>query len=140
MRFDFISLYFRDIQSSRKLNERSLQQTSSEMDALEKQIAQLKRANDNAMMENSRLANDLTESECVHNLTKNKLKESEKEVDRLKNQLQQYVHEVQKAENLLMGKEREREEMLEQYRSLSHDALVMEGNNHSLEVEAAETK
>lgn len=30
--------------------------------------------------------------------------------------------------------------MLEHYRSLSHDAVILEGNNQSLEVEAAEQK
>ena len=37
-------------------------------------------------------------------------------------------------------KEKEREEMLEHYRSLSHDAVMLEGNNQSLETEAAEAK
>lgn len=30
--------------------------------------------------------------------------------------------------------------MLDHYRSLSQEAVVLEGNNHSLEIEAAETK
>lgn len=37
-------------------------------------------------------------------------------------------------------KDFEREEMLDHYRSLSHDAIVLEGNNQSLELEAAEKK
>lgn len=36
--------------------------------------------------------------------------------------------------------EKEREEMLDHYRSLSHDAVMLEGNNQSLEHEAAEYK
>lgn len=30
--------------------------------------------------------------------------------------------------------------MLDNYRTLSQDAVMLEGNNHSLELEAAETK
>lgn len=37
-------------------------------------------------------------------------------------------------------KEKEREEMLEHYRSLSHDAVMLEGSNQSLENEAAECR
>lgn len=75
-----------------------------------------------------------------HNETRNRLRTSEKEVNRLKNQLQQYVQEVQKAEELLYRKEEEREEMLQHYKSLSQDALALEGNNQSLETEAADAR
>lgn len=39
-----------------------------------------------------------------------------------------------------MLQEKEREEMLDHYRCLSHDAVMLEGNNQSLEHEAAECK
>lgn len=91
---------------------------------------------------------------------KRKLKDSEVEIERLKQQLKQYVQEVKKAEDLLMHKvwsivvnhwlideivnfyvqEKEREEMLDHYRSLSHDAVLLEGSNHSLEAQATEYK
>lgn len=103
-------------------------------------MSTLKRTSDNALSENSRLANELSDMTTELTITKRKLKESQKEVEGLKSQLQQYVQEVQRAEELLMKKENEREEMLEHYRSLSYDAIVLEGNNHSLEIEAAETK
>lgn len=81
-------------------------QATSETDSLRKQIAQLKRLNDNSMAENSRLLNELSEMECNHSHTKTKLHESEQEVERLKSQLQQYVQEVQRAEELLLKKVR----------------------------------
>lgn len=110
------------------------------MDELRRQIKQLKKTNDNLMFENRRLTNELADVECTSGVIKSKLSESEKEVDKLKRQLQQYVQEVQRAEELLLRKEEERNEMLEHYRTLSHDAVVLEGTNQSLELEAAETK
>lgn len=115
------------------------------------------------LFQNSRLENELSEAESSRNETRSRLRACEEEVDRLKNQLQQYVHEVQKAENLLYRKvgalfylkyifyaftylavyidqEEEREEMLEHYKSLSQDAVALEGNNNSLEAEAADAR
>lgn len=82
----------------------------------------------------------MAESECKNCQLKGKLTESEKEIERLKSQLQQYVQEVQRAEELLLRKEEERDEMLEFYKTLSQDAIVLEGNNQSLEIVAAESK
>lgn len=92
------------------------------------------------MSENSRLTNELAESECKNGILSAKLTESENEIDRLKSQLQQYVQEVQRAEELLLRKEEERDEMLDFYKTLSQDATILEGNNHSLEAEAAEAR
>lgn len=71
---------------------------------LRSQIDHMKRINENAMVENTRLTNELVESECVNCLHKTKLAEAEKQVDQLKNQLQQYVQEVKRAEDLLLRK------------------------------------
>lgn len=110
------------------------------MDDLRRHIKQLKTTNDNVLFENRRLTNELAEVECSGNMMKTKLMDAEKEIERLKRQLQQYVQEVQRAEDLLHRKEEERNEMLDQYRTLSHDAVALEGTNHSLELEAAESK
>lgn len=97
-------IFCSNVSSEKKKSDGSLQHASNEIETFRRQINQLKRANDNAMAENSRLANELADSDCTHCLTKTKLAESEKEVERLKNQLQQYVQEVQRAEELLMCK------------------------------------
>lgn len=120
--------------------EGSLRNVTGETNTLRKQISSLKLENDSANVENGRLVSELTDASTELVITKRKLKESQKEVDGMKLQLQQYVAEVQRAEDLLSKKDNEREEMLEHYRSLSHDAIVLEGNNQSLEIEAAETK
>lgn len=153
---------FREVNSVRKQKDGTLEQMTNETDLLRKQIQQLKRTSENALTENSRLARELTDLECDQCVTKTKLTEAEKEVARLKNQLQQYVQEVERAEDLLLRKvsgvcrlfiycvftlqccsyvqEHEREEMLDHFRSLSQDAVILEGTNSSLEAEAAETK
>lgn len=110
------------------------------MEELRKQNKQLKTTNDNLLFENRRLLNNLAETESNGKTMKTKLIDADKEIDRLKRQLQQYVQEVQRAEALLHRKEEERNEMLEQYRTLSHDAVALEGTNQSLELEAAESK
>jgi centrosomal protein CEP135 len=73
-------------------------------------------------------------------ITKRKLAESEKTADGLKSQIQHYVSEVKRAEELLMEKERERDEMLETYKSLSHETYALEETNQTLAIEKAETK
>lgn len=137
--FNFSSITS-NISSDNKHSRSSLQQANTEMDDLRRQIKQLKMTNDNVLFENRRITNELAEAECSNKMIKAKLSDAEKEIDRLKRQLQQYVQEVQRAEELLHRKEEERSEMLEQYRTLSHDAVALEGTNQSLELEAAESK
>ncbi|KAM7355583.1 centrosomal protein 135kDa isoform 2-T2 [Cochliomyia hominivorax] len=114
-----------------------LHETSTESKSL-KQLTALKTSRDQAIQENVRLTNDLADRQAEIVILTKQLKDSEKEIERLKQQLRKYVEEVKKAEDLLMQKEKEREEMLDHYRSLSHDAVMLEGNNQSLENEAAE--
>lgn len=92
------------------------------------------------MFKFSRLINELSNSTTDLTILKRKLKDSQNENDDLKQQLKHYMDEVRRVEDLLMEKELVREEMLDHYRSLSHDAIVLQGNNHSLELETAETK
>ncbi|XP_059615243.1 centrosomal protein of 135 kDa isoform X2 [Phlebotomus argentipes] len=111
-----------------------------ETGTLRNQVATLKRNADTARSENGRLVGELTDASAELKVTRQKLKETQKEVDGLKMQLKQYVQEVQRAENLLAKKEFEREEMLDHFKSLSQDTIVLEGNNQALEMMTAETK
>ncbi|XP_055384228.1 centrosomal protein of 135 kDa [Condylostylus longicornis] len=126
--------------TERKSRENELDEAGYESKSLRTQVTTLKASLEQTIAENSRLSSELADSKAETLSTKSKLKESEKEVESLRKQLQQYVSEVKKAEELLMAKEREREEMLEHYRCLSHDAVVLEGNNQSLEIETADQK
>lgn len=129
-----------NISSDNLHSKSSLHQAASELEELRRQVKQLKTTNDNLLFENRRMLNNLAEVESDGKTAKTKLVDADKEIDRLKRQLQQYVQEVQRAEELLHRKEEERNEMLDQYRTLSHDAVALEGTNQSLELEAAESK
>ncbi|EDS34865.1 conserved hypothetical protein [Culex quinquefasciatus] len=120
--------------------ESTLRSVSTETDTLRKQVATLKRSHDNAVAENGRLSNDLSDAGSELTLTKRKLADCQQEVERMKSQLREYVQEIQRAEELLCVKEREREEMLEHYKSLSEGVNMLEVSNQTLEVESAEAK
>ncbi|XP_037909139.1 centrosomal protein of 135 kDa isoform X2 [Hermetia illucens] len=126
--------------SQKQEYESELHETSTESKTLREQISNLKLVKDQTLADNCRTINELAEVTAELRQVKQKLKESEKEVEKLKQQLQQYVQEVKRVEELLSLKEQEREEMLEHYRCLSHDAVMLEGNNQSLEIEAADFK
>uniref|UniRef100_A0A1I8MYB0 Centrosomal protein of 135 kDa n=1 Tax=Musca domestica TaxID=7370 RepID=A0A1I8MYB0_MUSDO len=128
----------RQLSSQSRERNTELHETSNESKSLRQQLTALKTSRDQAIQENVRLSNDLAESQAEVSTLRKQLKDSEKEIERLKQQLRKYVEEVKKAEDLLMNKEKEREEMLEHYKSLSHDAVLLEGNNQSLENETAE--
>ncbi|XP_058066585.1 centrosomal protein of 135 kDa [Anopheles bellator] len=120
--------------------ESSLRSVATETDTLKMQVATLRRNNDNAATENGRLSNDLTDAIAELALTKRKLKDSQQEVDGMKTQLREYVQEIRRAEGLLLVKEREREEILKQYKSLSEGANTLEASNQTLEMESSEAK
>ncbi|XP_055530632.1 centrosomal protein of 135 kDa isoform X2 [Wyeomyia smithii] len=120
--------------------ESTLRSATSETDTLKKQVATLKRSHDNAVTENGRLSDELTNSASELTLTKRKLADCQQEVERMKSQLREYVQEIQRAEQLLCSKEKEREEMLEHYKSLSEGVNILESSNHTLEAESAEVK
>ncbi|KAL5290422.1 hypothetical protein ACFFRR_010033, partial [Megaselia abdita] len=132
--------FYRRQTAQSKKNECKLHETSTESKTLRQQLDVLKDSRDAAICENNRLSTDLADCKSDGINLKRKLKDSEKEVERLKQQLKQYVQEVKKAEDLLMEKETEREEMLDHYRCLSHDAIILEGNNQSLENETTEQR
>lgn len=62
-----------------------------------------------------------------------------KEIVKLKKQLQNYVQEVRRVEQMLEAKEIERAEMLEQFKTLSTEAMNLESNNQTLESEKNST-
>jgi len=71
---------------------------------------------------------------------RSELEVSRKQADDLKMQLQVYVLEIRRVEEMLEIKESEREEILEQFKTLNCEATQLESNNHSLESEAKSTK
>lgn len=73
-------------------------------------------------------------------IVRSELEASRKQAQDLKMQLQVYVLEVRRVEEMLEAKESEREEILEQFKTLNCEATQLESNNHSLESEAKSTK
>ncbi|XP_044317491.1 centrosomal protein of 135 kDa isoform X2 [Drosophila rhopaloa] len=128
----------------RKLTHRNRQrdseltETSTESKTLRQQIVALKASRDEAIAENRRMMDQLSDAQVEVRTLQNKLADSEKQVANMKQQLHKYVQEVKKAEDLLTQKDKERDEMLDHYQCLTQDQATLEGNNHSLECEAAE--
>ncbi|XP_049836106.1 centrosomal protein of 135 kDa isoform X2 [Schistocerca gregaria] len=113
--------------------EREVNTIRSELEAAE-------RARDGLLRENRRLQDDLASVTKDCNIANRELVAARDEADTLKRQLQDYVKEIKRIEDMLARKERERSEMLEQFRGLSLEAEALESNNHSLETEAQEQK
>lgn len=83
---------------------------------------------------------ELAETKCNLEIVSNKLDCASKEICDLKQQLQNYVSDVSHIEDILENKERERNEMLDNFRQLSHEASSLENTNNCLANEATNAK
>ncbi|XP_016994011.2 centrosomal protein of 135 kDa isoform X2 [Drosophila takahashii] len=128
----------RKLANRNRQRDSELTETSTESKTLRQQIVALKASRDEAIAENRRLMDKLSDVQVEARTLQNKLTDSEKQVANMKQQLHKYVQEVKKAEDLLTQKEKERDEMLDHYHCLTQDQAALEGNNQSLECEAAE--
>ncbi|XP_017019530.1 centrosomal protein of 135 kDa isoform X2 [Drosophila kikkawai] len=128
----------RKLTSRNRQRDSELTETSTESKTLRQQIVALKASRDEAIAENGRLMDKLSDAQVEARTLHKKLKDSEQQVANMKQQLHKYVQEVKKAEDLLTQKEKERDELLDHYHCLSQDQVALEGNNQSLECEAAE--
>ncbi|KAH8380322.1 hypothetical protein KR009_010009 [Drosophila setifemur] len=134
----------RKLSNRNRQRDSELTETSTESKTLRQQIVALKASRDEAIAENGRLMDKLSDAQVEAKTSLKKLKDSEQQVTTMKQQLHKYVQEVKKAEDLLTQKvcsqlkERERDELLDHYHCLSQDQVALEGNNQSLECEANE--
>lgn len=87
-----------------------------------------------------RLQNDLDMVVQDNKVLRAELEASKKQAEDLKMQLQVYVLEIRRVEEILEVKESERDEILEQFKTLNCEATQLESNNYSLESEAKSTK
>lgn len=87
-----------------------------------------------------RLQNDLDMVVQDNKVLRSELEASKKQAEDLKMQLQVYVLEIRRVEEILELKESERDEILEQFKTLNCEATQLESNNYSLESEAKSTK
>ncbi|KRK01930.1 centrosomal protein of 135 kDa isoform X1 [Drosophila yakuba] len=134
----------RKLTNRNRQRDSELTETSTESKTLRQQIVALKASRDEAIAENRRLMDKLSDGQVEARTLQKKLEESEKQVANMKQQLHKYVQEVKKAEDLLTQKvcsqfkEKERDEMLDHYHCLTQGQATLEGNNQSLECEAVE--
>ncbi|KAF2883200.1 hypothetical protein ILUMI_22975 [Ignelater luminosus] len=126
-----------DSSSSR---EHLLRSASAETASLRQELENAIRAKDSAIQENRRIQDDLASATSDCRTTRTELEICRRQVEDLKRQLQHYVAEVKRFEDLMEQKEAERSELLDQFRSLSQEATMLENNNHTLETEAAQSK
>uniref|UniRef100_A0A1B6D0U7 Centrosomal protein of 135 kDa n=3 Tax=Clastoptera arizonana TaxID=38151 RepID=A0A1B6D0U7_9HEMI len=121
-------------------SDQNMRQALQEATRLRQEVDKLEHGRENALRENRRLQNDLAAVTSDCQIANRNLESTRREVEDLKLQLQGYVTEVRRVEEILQQKEAERTDMLEQFRSLTLEATVLESNNHSLESEAKSTK
>lgn len=131
---------------------------TAEIQNLKEQLDSALRIKDNALQENKRLQDELANCIADYRKTNNELELARRQIEDLKTQLQHYIAEIKRTEDLITQKvfnrdirkspqlnsfsfeELERNELLDQFRSLSHEATTLENNNHTLETEASQSK
>ncbi|EDW41548.1 GM25511 [Drosophila sechellia] len=133
-----IRSFKRKLANRNRQRDSELTETSTESKTLRQQIVALKASRDEAIAENRRLVDKLSDAQVEARTLQKKLTDSELQVSNMKQQLHKYVQEVKKAEDLLIQKEKERDDMLDQYHCLTQGHATLEGNNQSLECEAVE--
>ncbi|XP_019756945.2 centrosomal protein of 135 kDa isoform X1 [Dendroctonus ponderosae] len=111
-----------------------------DLEILEQDYEKERQLREAAILENKRLQNDLSSVSYDCREARNELDLYKRQVEDLKRQLQHYVAEVKRTEDLISQKELERSELLDQFRSLSQEANILESNNHTLETEANQSK
>ncbi|KYB27999.1 centrosomal protein of 135 kDa [Tribolium castaneum] len=117
-----------------------IQSLETELATMKQELDTIKKIKDSAIQENRRLQDDLGSVTCDCRDARKELELYKRQVDDLKTQLQHYVAEVKRTEDLISNKEIERNELLDQFRSLSHEANILETNNHTLETEATQSR
>ncbi|XP_068143265.1 centrosomal protein of 135 kDa isoform X2 [Drosophila tropicalis] len=121
-----------------------LNETCTESKTLRQQLMAIKTSRDEAIAENGRLSDKLSDAQVEVKKLIQKLKDSDDQVAYMKEQLRKYVQEVKKAEEILMQKvysllkDKEREDLLDHYKSLSHVQVALAGSKQNLEFEATE--
>ncbi|KAF5308899.1 hypothetical protein FQR65_LT00599 [Abscondita terminalis] len=117
-----------------------LRTSNSDLCSLRAELESAKRAVDNALQENRRLQDTLATTTASNRCAGSEIEQHKRQIEDLKRQLQTYVAEVKRFEDLINQKEMERNQLLDQFKSLSEEASALECNNHSLENEASQSK
>lgn len=111
-----------------------------QLDSTCEELTEAGRGREVALRENRRLQEDLATMTRENQSVNQDLEEALQERERVKEQAQEYIMEVKRCEELLSSKERERGDILDQYRSLSQEAERFETQTHHLESEGSNLK
>lgn len=97
------------------------------------ELSEVERARDITVKENRALHGDLATMTKEHQYVQNQLDQLHVDKEHLKDEIKNNIAQLKKAEELLMVKERQRSDLLEQYKSLSTNAESNETAKHELE-------
>ncbi|XP_044747955.1 centrosomal protein of 135 kDa-like isoform X2 [Coccinella septempunctata] len=118
----------------------NLRDLEAEISRLQKQLDVASKTRDNALEVNRKLQDELATVSREANIFKAQLTKSQDQIENLKLQSQQYIAEVKRAEDLIEAKEKEREELLNQFKQLCLETNHLQSSNSALESEANQSK
>ncbi|XP_045478754.1 centrosomal protein of 135 kDa isoform X3 [Harmonia axyridis] len=129
-----------DVTDRAASNEAYLKHSDAEIARLRQQLEIACRTRDNAIEMNRKLHDDLSSVSREANNFKTQLTKSQEQIENLKVQSQQYIGEVKRAEDLIDSKEKEREDLLNQFKQLCLETNNLQSSNNALETEANQSK
>ena len=111
-----------------------------QVDRINEELSELNRKYESCSRESQRLQDDLITGTRENQVLHSELDKSNADKEHLKDQLQDYINEVQKFEELVNQKERDRGNLLEQYRDTTNELNNIKMSLNSLENEANNVK
>ncbi|XP_060554869.1 centrosomal protein of 135 kDa-like isoform X4 [Ruditapes philippinarum] len=119
------------------MKDRELKSLKRQLDSTSDDLNENSRGKEVAMRENRRLQDDLAVMTRENQKINQELQEALEDKEGLKQQVQQYILEVRSIEDVLASKEKERSDLLDQYRALSSEAEQYQTATHQLESEGS---
>ncbi|XP_053399484.1 centrosomal protein of 135 kDa-like isoform X2 [Mercenaria mercenaria] len=119
------------------MKDRELKSLKRQLDSTSEDLNENSRGKEVALRENRRLQDDLAVMTRENQKINQELQEALEDKEGLKQQVQQYILEVRSIEDVLASKEKERSDLLDQYRALSSEAEQYQTATHQLESEGS---
>ncbi|XP_052794849.1 centrosomal protein of 135 kDa-like isoform X3 [Mya arenaria] len=115
------------------MKDRELKSLRRQLDSTSDDLNENSRGKEIALRENRRLQDDLSVMTRENQKLNQELQEALEDKEGLKQQVQEYILEVRRFEDTLASKEKERSDLLDQYRALSSEAEQYQTATHQLE-------
>ncbi|KAL4230126.1 hypothetical protein ACF0H5_010511 [Mactra antiquata] len=119
------------------MKDRELKSLKRQLDSTSDDLNENSRGKEVALRENRRLQDDLSVMTRENQKINQELQEALEDKEGLKQQVQEYILEVRRIEDVLAAKEKERSDLLDQYRALSSEAEQYQTATHQLESEGS---